>query len=80
MASPLLVAQEEEEVTRGSVEVGAWDASSEDSPDLVTEYEPDGGGPEVLLEVETYQDWGSRLQNSSTERERGTPTRATVAT
>lgn len=60
VAPPPLVGQEEE-VTQGSVEVGAWDASTEDSPDLVTEYEPNEGGPEVLLDVETFQDWGSLL-------------------
>ena len=37
--------------TQGSVEVGAWDASTEGSPDKVTEYEPDDGGPDLKLKV-----------------------------
>jgi hypothetical protein len=47
LAATAAVAQD----TQGSVEVGVWDASTEGSPDNVTEYEPDDGGPDLELEV-----------------------------
>ena len=46
-------------VTQGRISVGGWDASSDGSPDLVTEYEPNDGGAELGVEVETLEDWGA---------------------
>ena len=49
LAATAVVAQDTD--TEGVVEVGAWDASTEGSPDKVSEYEPDDGGPNLKLEV-----------------------------
>ncbi len=45
--------------TVGSVEIGGWDADPDGSPDVVSEYEPDDGGPTLRLSLDSYQDWGS---------------------
>jgi len=46
-------------VTKGTVEIGAWDASDDGSPDVVTEYESNDGGPDVAVDVETRGEGGS---------------------
>lgn len=55
-----MVAQQTEEgtATDGKVEVGLWDDSLEGSPDLVLEYQPDGGGPDVRFDLDSVQNWG----------------------
>ena len=56
--APSAAEGEDAPATRGSIEVGGWDASTDGSPDVVSEYEPDDGGGEARVEVETFQDWG----------------------
>ncbi len=50
--------QDDGATTQGTFELGGWDASTSDSPDLVTEYEPDDGGPDLSLSLDSLQDWG----------------------
>lgn len=40
------------------VELGAWDADTEDEQGLVAEYEPTDGGPDLGLLVRSHQPWG----------------------
>ena len=49
---------QDEEVT-GDVTIGGWDADTDGSPDLVSEYEPNDGGPDLRLSLTSHQDWGS---------------------
>ncbi|MCB1032932.1 MAG: hypothetical protein KDD47_03755 [Acidobacteria bacterium] len=58
LPAPLAAAGADPTSTQGSVEVGVWDASTDGSPDVVSEYEPDQGGADLAVEVETFQDWG----------------------
>lgn len=55
--SPVISAEEGE--SSGSIEIGAWDTSSEGSPDQVLEYEPEGGGPDLSLDWQLFADWGA---------------------
>lgn len=56
----LLVAQADDDgETTGVLQVGGWDASTSGSPDLVTEYEPDGGGLDLVLSLDSIQGWGA---------------------
>ncbi len=59
IVAPTLFAQDEAGTTEGSVEIGAWDASTSGSPDLVTEYESDDGGAELNLSLDSLQDSGA---------------------
>ena len=55
---PGMVAAQDGDSVEGSAEVGAWGASTSGLPDLVTEYEPDEGGPDLKLDLESAMDWG----------------------
>lgn len=44
--------------TEVTVEVGYWDADTEDNPALAAEYEPDDGGPSLGLLIRSSQPWG----------------------
>lgn len=58
---PLTAAAEDEGTTEASVTIGAWDASSDGSPDAVAEYEVLEGGPVLGVTVASHQSWGSLL-------------------
>ena len=53
-----LLAQEDSEAT-GSVEIGLWDASTSGSPDVVSEYEANEGGPDLELEISSESEKGA---------------------
>lgn len=62
--APTLGAQDDEDdSTKVNVEVGVWDGSVEDSPDVVAEYGPEGGGLDLNLDLSTFKDWGSLIFN-----------------
>lgn len=44
--------------TVGTVEVGGWDAETEGSEDVVSEYESTEGGVDLNLDIATKQGWG----------------------
>ncbi len=56
---PAAWAQNNDDGITGSVTIGGWDADADDSPDVVTEYEPNDGGPDISLSLASHQDWGS---------------------
>ncbi|MCG8460013.1 MAG: hypothetical protein MI919_27340, partial [Holophagales bacterium] len=45
--------------TRGELRVGGWNADTEGSLDQVLEYQPDDGGAELGLQLETEAEWGN---------------------
>ncbi|NOZ80015.1 MAG: hypothetical protein GXP48_12720 [Acidobacteria bacterium] len=47
--------------TTGTVMIGAWGASTNDSPDLVSEYAPTSGGPILNLDLSSFSKTGSLL-------------------
>ena len=51
-ALPLAVQAGEDGTTSGSVTIGGWGSSTSDLPDMVSEYEPDDGGPVLGLSPE----------------------------
>lgn len=44
--------------TSGSVSLGGWSADKEGSPDRVSEYEPNDGGVDFRLDIESFGAWG----------------------
>ena len=55
----VLTAQPADDTTEGVVEVGAWTDSDDGSPDVVTKFEPTGGGPDFFLALRSALDWGT---------------------
>jgi len=49
-----------EETTVG-IEIGGWASDTDGSLDVVSEYEPDEGGPQVGVDLEAVRDWGFLL-------------------
>jgi hypothetical protein len=45
--------------TEGSAEIGAWDASTEGNPDVVSEYESEDGGLDLRLELRSDNEGGT---------------------
>ncbi len=60
-ALPLAVQAGEDGTTSGSVTIGGWGSSTSDLPDMVSEYEPDDGGPALGLDLRSYFEGGSLL-------------------
>lgn len=60
-ALPFTVQADGDETTSGSVTLGGWGASTSDSPDLVSEYEPNNGGPRLGLDLKSFRKGGSLL-------------------
>jgi len=60
-ALPLTAMAGEDGSTTGTVTIGGWGASTDDSPDMVAEYEPDNGGPELGIDLESFFEGGSLL-------------------
>lgn len=60
--TPVAAQEDDPDATSGDtevqVEVGYWDAETDDSPDLVSEYEPDDGSASVGLLIRSQQPWG----------------------
>ncbi len=60
-ALPFAVQAGEDGTTSGSVSLGGWGASTSDSPNLVNEYRPDDGGPQLGLDLASFFEGGSLL-------------------
>jgi len=45
--------------TSGTLTLGGWGATTSDLPDVVSEYEPDSGGPVLGLDLRSFSDAGS---------------------
>ncbi|MCD4748608.1 MAG: hypothetical protein K8R59_04465 [Thermoanaerobaculales bacterium] len=43
----------------GAFEMGGWGADAQDSPDKVSEFEPDDGSPTLVFLADSHNDWGS---------------------
>ena len=53
-----VLAQDGGSETRGRVEIGGWGASEDGSPDVVAEYLPTDGGPEIWANTDSILHWG----------------------
>ncbi len=58
---PLLAVAGDEGTTTSSFEMGAWGTTTSGSPDMVSEYEPNQGGPQFTLNLASHGDVGGLL-------------------
>lgn len=60
---------DEDEGATVDLEIGGWATDTTGSQDVVSEYEPDEGGPQVGLEIEADTDWGFLLFDGTVRNE-----------
>lgn len=61
LMAPTWVAAQDDGGTTAEIEIGGWAADTSGAPDVVSEYEPDEGGPQLGLDLEADTDWGFLL-------------------